>query len=101
MHWIRKGNFSTTYSTKSMAFGLGVTAVDFTSPDAGCIIDCGVLVALDDAATFAFEDEELDVDLDMTRDLFLISLGVNGPRSGCPRKAAQAVAPQNAIDAGV
>ena len=82
--------------------GLIVTAVDFKSPDAGCIIDCGVLVALDDAATFAFEDEELDVDLDMmTRDLFLISLGVNSPCSGCPRKTAQAVTPQNAIDAGV
>jgi len=72
------------------------------SPDAGCIIDCGVLVTPDDAATFAFEDEELDVDLDMmTRDLFLISLSVNGPRSGFARKTAQAIAPQNAIDAGV
>ena len=84
------------------SIGLVVTAVDFKSPDAGCIIDCGVLVALDDVASFAFEDEELDVDLDMmTRDLFLVSLGMNGPRSGFARKTAQAVAPQNAIDAGV
>ena len=45
---------------------------------------------------------KLDVDLDMmTRDLFLVSLGMNGPRSGFARKTAQAVAPQNAIDAGV
>jgi hypothetical protein len=36
----------------------------------------------------------------MTRHLFLISLGVNGPSSGFARKAAQAVAPQDAIDAG-
>ena len=82
--------------------GLVVTAVDFQSPDAGCIIDCGVLVALDHAATFALENEELDIDLDMmTRDLFLLSLGMNGPRSGFARKTAQVVAPQNAIDAGV
>ena len=99
---MRKGNFATTCSTKSDGIGLVVAAVDLQSPNAGCVIDCGVLVALDDAATFSLEDEELDVDLDMmTRDLFLVTLGVNGSRSGFARKTAQAVAPQNAIDAGV
>ena len=76
--------------------GLVVAAVDLQSPNAGCVIDRGVLVALDHAATFSLEDEELDVDLDMmTRDLFLVTLGVNGPRSGFARKTAQAVAPQS------
>ena len=99
---MRKGNFATTCSTKSMALAWLWRLVDLQSPNAGCVIDCGVLVALDHAATFSLEDEELDVDLDMmTRDLFLVTLGVNGSRSGFARKTAQAVAPQNAIDAGV
>lgn len=56
---------------------LVVSAVDLEGPDAGCVIDCSVLVAFDDAAVFAFEYQELDVDLDvMARDLFLISFGV-------------------------
>ena len=86
---MRKGELLDDVFDEVDGIGLVVTAVDFKSPDAGCIIDCGVLVALDDVASFAFEDEELDVDLDMmTRDLFLVSLGMNGPRSGFARKTA-------------
>ena len=99
---MRKGELFDDVFDEVDGIGLVVTAVDFKSPDAGCIIDCGVLIALCHAATFAFEDQELDVDLDMmARNLFLIPLCVNGPRSGFAGKTAQAVAPQNAIDTGV
>ena len=44
---------------------LVVAAVDLQSPDAGGIIDRRVLVALDHAALYPFEDQELDVHLDV------------------------------------
>ena len=44
---------------------LGVTVVDFKRPDAGGIVDGGVLAAFDRLAVFSSEDQELDVDLDL------------------------------------
>jgi len=54
--------------------GLGVPAVDLESPDAGSIIDCGILITLDRLAVFALERQELDIDLDLvTWNLLLVS----------------------------
>ena len=56
--------------------GLGVPVVDLERPDAGRIINRGVLVALDRLAVLSPKDQELDVNLDlMPWDLLLIALG--------------------------
>ena len=45
--------------------GLGVPVVDLERPDAGRIINGGVLVALDRLAVFSLKDQKLHVDLDL------------------------------------
>ena len=44
---------------------LGLPVVDFEGPDAGGVIDSGILIAFDRLAVFSTEDQELDVDLDL------------------------------------
>ena len=51
--------------------------IDFEGPDAGCIINGSVLVTLDRFVVFAFECQELHIDLDLVAwNLLLISDGV-------------------------
>lgn len=57
---------------------LGVPAVDLKGPDAGGVIDGGVLIAFDRLSVFSPEDQELDVNLDLvTRNLLLVASGVD------------------------
>jgi hypothetical protein len=61
-----------------------------------------VLVALDGLSVFSFEFQELDVGLDlMTRHLFLVSLSVDVANTRAAGQPAEAVAPENAIHAGI
>ena len=79
-----------------------VAVVDFQGANARRIVNRRVLVALDGLAVFAFELQELNVDLDlMTRYLFLVSLGVDFANTSAARQPAKAVAPENAINAGI
>ena len=82
--------------------GLGVPVVDLERPDAGRIINGGVLVALDRLAVLSVKDQELDVDLDLVPgDLLFIALSVDLATPRAARKPVQAIAPENAIDAGI
>ena len=82
--------------------GLGVPVVDLERPDAGRIINGGVLVALDRLAVFSLKDQKLHVDLDLVPgDLLLIALGMDLTNPRAARKPVQAIAPENAIDAGI
>jgi len=82
--------------------GLGVPVIDLEGPDAGRIINRSVLVALDRLAVLSPKDQELDVDLDLVAgDLLLIALGMDLANPGAARKPVQAVAPENAIYAGI
>ena len=48
--------------------------IDSQCSDAGCIIDCSVLVTLQLMAAFIDKSQKLNVNLDvMTRDLFLVA----------------------------
>jgi len=75
--------------------GLIVPVVDFQGPDACGVVDGGVLVTLDRSAIFAFERQELDVDLDVVPwDPFLIPGCVDRPATdlaGKPIHLPQAV----------
>ena len=76
--------------------------VDFQGANARSIVNRRVLVALDGLDVFAFEFQELNVDLDlMTRYLFLVSLGVDFANTRAARQPAKTVAPENAINAGI
>jgi len=82
--------------------GLGMPVVDLECPDAGRIINRGVLVALNLLAVPSLKDQELNVDLDLVaRDLVLIALSVDLTNPRASRKPVQAIAPENAIDAGI
>ena len=82
--------------------GLGVPVVDLERPDAGRIINGDVLVALDRLAVFSLKDQKLHVDLDLVPgDLLLIALGMDLTNPRATRKPVQAIAPENAIDAGI
>ncbi len=60
---------------------LGMFWIDFQGPDAGCIIDCSVLVTLQLMASFIDKCQKLDINLYvMTRNLFLVAL-VGGDRA--------------------
>src|SRR5580704_6112468 len=73
--------------------GLGVPVVDLERPDAGRIINGGVLVALDRLAVFSLKDQKLHVDLDLVPgDLLLIALGVDFTNPRAARKPVQAIA---------
>ena len=54
---------------------LGVPVVDFEGPDAGGVVNGGVLVAFDRLPVFSTEDQELDVDLDLMPRHFLLVTG--------------------------
>ena len=57
---------------------LGVPVVGLERPDAGGIVDSGVLVSFDGLPVFSTEERELDVDLNlMARNLLPIAGGVN------------------------
>jgi hypothetical protein len=82
--------------------GLGMPVIDPECPDAGRIINRGVLVALDRLAVLSLKDQELDLDLDLVPgDRLLIALSVDLANPRTARKPVQAVAPENAIDAGI
>ena len=82
--------------------GLGVPVVDLERPDAGRIINGGILIAFDRFAVLSLKDQELDVDLDLVPgDLLLIALGMDLTNPRAARKPVQAIAPENAIDAGI
>ena len=71
--------------------GLIVALIDFESPDAGCIVNGGVLITLDRFVIFVREGQELNIDLDLVAgDLFLIPDGVNFAQ---PRSAWQLAYP--------
>lgn len=77
--------------------GLCVFVVDFERPDAGCVVDGGILEPADLLPALAGEGEELDVHLDvMTGNLLVISLGVDFAHAGSVRQSADAVAPEDA-----
>ena len=68
-----------------MELGLIVTLIDFEGSDAGRIINSSVLIALDRLVVFAFECQELNIDLDLvTGNLLLISDGVDFAQPGSP-----------------
>ena len=67
--------------------GLSVALVDFKGPDAGGIINSGVLITLDGLLVFVFECQKLNFNLNlMTRNLFLVSDGVNFAKPRTPWK---------------
>ena len=77
--------------------GLCVFLIDFQGTYACRIVDCRVLEAANLLAFFAFECREFNIHLDMMAgDLFLVSLRVNLPHSGAPRKTVQTMAAKNA-----
>ena len=58
---------------------LGMLGIIFQGPDAGCIIDCSVLVALQLLSSFIDKSQKLNINLYvMTRDLFLIAFQIPG-----------------------
>ena len=82
--------------------GLGVAIIDLQGPDAGGIVDCRVLEALDDLAVNAFKFQEFYVDLYlMPRHALLVSLGMDFPNTRTAGKPTKPVPLQNSIDAGV
>ena len=82
--------------------GLRVPSVNFQCSHACCIINRSILVALDLLPVFFIEDHELDVHLDVVaRPLFVVTPGVNLPHASAARQAAQAMALERAIDAGI
>ena len=82
--------------------GLGVAAIDLERPNAGGIIDGGVLVALGRLAVFSGECQELDVELDLVAgDLLLIALGVYLPNPCAPGEPVQAVVSVRSCKSGV
>jgi hypothetical protein len=53
---------------------LGMPGINLQGPDAGCIIDCSVLVTLQLMTSFIDKSQKLNINLNvMTRDLFLIA----------------------------
>lgn len=73
--------------------GLGVLFIDFQGSHTRGVINGRELKAANLLTSFAFESQELDVHLDMmTRNLFLISFGMNLPRAGSARKTVQPIA---------
>src|SRR5580704_16487103 len=87
---------------EGVRIGLGVPVVDLERPNAGRIINGGVLVALDRLAVLSVKDQELDVDLDLVPgDLLFIALSVDLANPRAARKPVQAIAPENAIDADI
>ena len=77
--------------------GLGMALIDFEGPDAGGIVDGGILVALDGLLVFILEGQKLNINLNlMPRNLFLVTLGVNLAQPGAARQPAEAIALEDA-----
>ena len=66
--------------------GLGVALVDFEGPDAGCVVNGGVLITLDGLLVFIFEYQKLNINLNlMPRDLPLVTNGMDFAKPGATR----------------
>src|SRR5262245_17460690 len=73
--------------------GLGVSVVDLECPDAGRIINGGVLVTLDRLAVVSLKDQKLHGYRDLVAgNLLLIALGMDLTNPRAARKPVQAVA---------
>lgn len=82
--------------------GLGVAIIDLQGPDAGGIVDCRVLEALNDLAVNAFKFQEFYVDLYlMPRHPLLVSLSMDFPNTRTAGKPTEAISFQDSIDAGI
>jgi hypothetical protein len=70
-----------------------VPAVDLQRPDAGGVVDGGVLIAFDRLPVFTPEDQELDVNLNLvTRNLLLVAGGVDLAEPCSSPEPVQAIA---------
>lgn len=79
--------------------GLRVALVNFQGAHPRGVVNRCILVALDLLTLFPFEDQELDVHLDvMTRHLLIVALGVHFPQSGPPRQTIHAMSLERSID---
>ena len=75
--------------------------VDLESPDAGSAVDDGVLIAFDWLFVFSWEDQELDVNLDLvTWNLLLVAGGVGLTEPCYPREPVLAIALEDTGYAG-
>ena len=76
--------------------GLGVLFLDLQGANARCIIDGCVLETTYLLTFFTDESQKLNIHLNvMTRDLFLIALGMNLAHAGTARKTVHPVPTQN------
>ena len=86
---------------ESNGAGLGMALIDFEGPDAGGIVDGGILVALDGLLVFVFECQKLNINLNlMPRNLFLVTLGVDFAKPGSPWQTTCPIAFNDALDPG-
>ena len=73
--------------------------VDLSGPNAGGVIDGGVLEALDCGAAFSLEGQELDVELDMVAgNFFLVPRRMHRSAANLARKSAYTIALEDAIN---
>ena len=79
---------------------LVVPAVDLQRPDARGVVDRCVLIAADPVTIRRHQRQELHVDLDMvSRDLFGVAVGVDGPAVRLARQGPDPLALERAGDA--
>lgn len=78
--------------------GLSVFFVDFECPDPRRVINGRILEPPHFFAVFPFESQKLNIDLYvMTRDLFLITFGVQFAHSCASGKPIETIAPENSL----
>jgi hypothetical protein len=79
-----------------------VIRADLERPDTCRVINSSILEPPDFLAALADEGEELDIHLDvMARNLLVVTLGVNFAHAGSARQPTNAIAAQNARQAGI